>query len=44
MKNHILPLVNWGNGIAMIAIFALVCMGLVSMLIIFMNSSKKNDT
>jgi len=35
-----LPLVNWSNGIVMIAVFAAVCVALVSMLILFMKSGK----
>ncbi len=43
MKNQILPLVNWGNGIIMIVIFALVCIGLVTMVVLFLNSGDKKD-
>ncbi|MEE9363302.1 MAG: hypothetical protein V3U92_11960 [Cellulophaga sp.] len=38
---QVLPLVNWSNGIIMIGIFAVVCVGLVAMLLIFMNSERK---
>ncbi len=40
---HMLPLVDWTNGIIMIGIFGLVCVGLVAALLIFMNSGKKED-
>ncbi len=36
-----LPLVNWSNGIIMIAVFALVCIALVTALVLFMKSGKK---
>lgn len=36
-----LPLVNWNNGIIMIAIFAAVCVGLVTLVLMFINSDKK---
>ncbi len=36
-----LPMVNWGNGIIMIGVFALVVIVLVAFLINFMNSGKK---
>ncbi|MFS4416976.1 hypothetical protein [Maribacter sp. 2307ULW6-5] len=39
----LLPLVNWNNGIIMIAVFALVCIILVSVLISLMNSGKKKE-
>jgi len=38
---YVLPLVNWGNGIIMIAVFGAVCIALVAALLIFMNSGKK---
>ncbi|WP_298473100.1 hypothetical protein [uncultured Maribacter sp.] len=40
---HTLPLVDWTNGIVMIGVFGLVCVGLVAMLLIFMNSGKKEE-
>ena len=39
---YVLPLVNWGNGIIMIAVFGVVCVALVATLLIFMNSGKKD--
>ncbi len=36
-----LPLVNWSNGIIMIVVFALVCIGLVTALVLFMRSGKE---
>ncbi len=41
---YVLPLVNWGNGIIMIAIFGVVCVALVAALLIFMNSGKKDKS
>lgn len=43
---HIYPLVNWGNGIIMIGVFAAVCVALVVALLLFINSSspKEGDT
>ncbi|MEA1785826.1 hypothetical protein U1E44_06970 [Arenibacter sp. GZD96] len=41
MQNTLLPLVNWGNGIIMIAVFAMVCVALIVTLVMFMNSGKK---
>lgn len=39
-----IPLVDWGNGVLMIGVFALVCIILIAILINFMNSeSKKKD-
>jgi len=43
MLLHTLPLVNWVNGTIMIGVFALVCVGLVTMLLLFMNSEKKKE-
>lgn len=43
MMLHTLPLVNWNNGIIMIAVFALVCVALVTMLVLFMNSGKNEN-
>ncbi|MGB5555274.1 MAG: hypothetical protein WBM83_11495 [Flavobacteriaceae bacterium] len=40
-----IPLVNWSNGIIMIAVFAAVCIGLVAALVLFINSGKdKQDS
>lgn len=37
-----LPLVSWGNGVFMIAIFALVCVGLtIAVVALIMGGSKK---
>ncbi|MDO6818839.1 MULTISPECIES: hypothetical protein [Zobellia] len=41
MISQNLPLVNYSNGIVMIAIFALVCIALVVMIILFINSGGK---
>ncbi|EAR02048.1 hypothetical protein [Maribacter sp. HTCC2170] len=41
---YILPLVNWGNGIIMIGVFAAVCVALVVALLMLMNSGKKKDS
>jgi len=38
-----IPLVSWTNGTIMIAIFALVCVGLVTALLILINSDKKKQ-
>ncbi|MFD2789473.1 hypothetical protein KCTC52924_02155 [Arenibacter antarcticus] len=37
-----LPLVNWSNGIVMIAIFGVVCVALVGIVLVFLSSGKKN--
>jgi hypothetical protein len=42
--SYILPLVNWGNGIIMIGVFAAVVIALVVTLLIFMNSGKKDNS
>lgn len=40
-----LPLVNWGNGVFMIAIFAIVCVLLIAaILILVMGGKSKKDT
>tara|TARA_R110002049_G_scaffold50743_4_gene144273 strand:- start:7671 stop:7799 length:129 start_codon:yes stop_codon:yes gene_type:complete len=36
-----LPIVNWSNGIIMIAVFAAVCVGLVVAVLMLMNSGNK---
>lgn len=41
MITQTLPLVNWNNGIIMIAVFAAVCVGLVTLVLMFINSDKK---
>lgn len=43
MNALITPLVNWGNGIIMIAIFAVVVVTLVVVLVNLMNSGKPKD-
>lgn len=43
MLTYTLPLVNWVNGTVMIGVFALVSVGLITMLLLFMNSGKKKD-
>ena len=43
MIQKLLPLVNWSNGIIMIGVFFAVCIALVVMLLIFMNSGKKEE-
>lgn len=37
------PLVSWTNGTIMIAIFGLVCVGLVTTLLLLINSGKKKE-
>lgn len=41
MGKYVLPLVDWGNGIIMIGVFAAVVVVLIVMLINLMNSGKK---
>ncbi|VAW14841.1 hypothetical protein MNBD_BACTEROID03-2057 [hydrothermal vent metagenome] len=43
MSQLFIPLVNWNNGIIMIGVFAAVVLGLVIMLLIFMQSGKKEE-
>tara|TARA_B100000508_G_C11410426_1_gene252977 strand:- start:110 stop:259 length:150 start_codon:yes stop_codon:yes gene_type:complete len=38
-----IPLVDWGNGVLMIGLFALVVVILIVMLIYFMSSGKKAE-
>lgn len=39
-----IPLVDWGNGVIMIGVFALVCVILIGVLIYFMSTGgKKQD-
>lgn len=38
-----LPLVNWGNGVIMIGVFALVVIVLVAVLVSLINSGKKDN-
>tara|TARA_R110000764_G_scaffold18570_4_gene49821 strand:+ start:555 stop:728 length:174 start_codon:yes stop_codon:yes gene_type:complete len=38
-----LPLVNWSNGVIMIAIFAGVCIALVGIVLSFINTDKKKQ-
>ncbi len=42
MKQFILPLVDWSNGILMIGVFVLVVIAMVALLISLMNSGKKD--
>ena len=37
-----IALYNWTNGVIMIAVFAAVCVALITALVIFMTSGKKN--
>lgn len=41
MNTHFLPLVNWGLGTIMIAIFAVVCVILVAVIFSLASSDKK---
>jgi hypothetical protein len=43
MKQLMLPLVDWSNGIIMIGVFALVVIALVAVLVSLMNSGKKDN-
>lgn len=43
MVKHILPLVDYGNGIIMIGVFVLVVIALIAALILFMSSGKKDN-
>ena len=43
MITQLPPLVNYGNGIVMIAIFAGVCAGLVGIVLMLMNGDKKKE-
>lgn len=38
-----IALYNWNNGVIMIGVFAAVCVGLIVMLISFINSGKSKD-
>ncbi|WP_437369790.1 hypothetical protein [Maribacter litoralis] len=38
-----LPLVNWSNGVVMIAVFAGVCITLVGIVLSIMNTDKKKQ-
>jgi hypothetical protein len=38
-----LPLVNWSNGVIMIAVFAAVCITLVGIVLMLMNGDKKKE-
>lgn len=42
MKQFVLPLVDWSNGILMIGVFVLVVIAMVALLISLMNSGKKD--
>jgi hypothetical protein len=41
MKSLIIPLVDWSNGIIMIAVFAFVVIALIAVLLSLMNSGKR---
>ncbi|WP_255070959.1 hypothetical protein [Lacihabitans sp. LS3-19] len=41
MTNAMVPMVNYTNGIFMLAVFGLVCIGLVVAVLIFMFGGKK---
>ena len=43
MKNLIIPLFNWLNGVIMMGVFVLVCILLIGILINFMTSEKKEN-
>ena len=43
MLKLVLPVASWVNGTIMIGIFALVCVGLVVTVVIFMNGGKKKE-
>lgn len=43
MKNLIIPLFNWLNGVIMMGVFALVCILLIGILVNFMTSEKKEN-
>lgn len=43
MKQLAISLVNWNNGIIMIGIFVAVVVGLILMIVAFMNSEKKKE-
>ncbi|WP_198439732.1 hypothetical protein [Pareuzebyella sediminis] len=43
MIQQVLPLVNWSNGIIMIAVFALVSIALIAALLLFIKSGTKRD-
>lgn len=42
MLQSSIALYNWTNGVIMIAVFAAVCVVLITALIVFMNSGKKS--
>ncbi len=44
MNSIVFPLVNWSNGIAMIAVFAIVVVALVVILLNLMNSGRKEGS
>ena len=43
MISQNIALYDWNNGVIMIGIFAVVCIALVVMLIVFMSSGKKKE-
>lgn len=44
MIKSFIPLVSYGNGIFMLAVFGLVCIGLVAAVLIFMFGGKKKES
>lgn len=44
MKSLMLPLVNWGMGVVIIGVFALVCVVLAAVVINMVKSDKKAKT
>ena len=43
MISNIIPLVDWGMGTALIAVFAVVCVVLVLVILSLMNGDKKKE-
>jgi len=43
MISNIIPLVDWGMGTVLIAVFAVVCVVLVLVILSLMNSDKKKN-
>ena len=43
MTNSIIPMAHWGMGTALIALFALVCVGLTAIVLIMVMGGKKKD-
>ena len=42
MNSQTISLVSWTNGTIMIGVFAIVCVGLISVILLLINSDKKN--